>query len=88
MKLVFEQVIDGEEFEVPPEWYIGCCHCGLVHLLRFRTKKGKWMIRVTGETALTRAHRKELGVKVVKIKPSRGKMKVKKRRTRKTQRTI
>ena len=86
--MIFEQVFDGEEFEVPPDWYISCCHCGLVHLLTFRTKRGKWMIRVAKETALTRARRKELGVKVVKIKPSHGKMKVKKRRARKTQRTI
>jgi hypothetical protein len=79
MKVVFEQVMDGEEFEVPKEWYISCCHCGLVHCLTFRdvsSKRGKkLMLRVDMEIALTRARRRELGVKVVKTKPSRGKIK-------------
>jgi len=35
---------DGQEFEVNRKHYIKCCDCGLVHLLRFRIKKGRLFI--------------------------------------------
>lgn len=69
----YEQVIDGDKFDVPPEWLVACCDCGLVHRFRFkfRNPKGKekkkvLTLTVFRENKLTRARRRVMKVKVVK----------------------
>lgn len=67
MKLKYDQVYNGESFEVPKEWYIACCDCGLVHRLKFKIINKKTLkVRVWREPVHTRARRKALGRKIVK----------------------
>jgi len=70
----YEQVIDGEKFDVPPEWLVACCDCGLVHrfVYKFRRPKGKERLKtltltVYRESRLTAAKRKKMGIKIVKV---------------------
>lgn len=72
MKINYEQVIDGDTFDVPPEWLVACCDCGLVHrfIFKFRRPKGKekskvLTLTVFRENGLTRDKRKGMKKKLV-----------------------
>lgn len=65
----------GDKIEVPREWILGCCDCGLVHRMLFkleRTDKKTGLrtltVQVFRDNRRTAAKRRAKGVKVVKVK--------------------
>lgn len=45
-KSKYEQIHDGEWFDMPKDWDLACCDCGLVHRVFTRKRKGKIQIRM------------------------------------------
>lgn len=45
-KSQYEQIWDGEWFDLPNQMDLACCDCGLVHKLYARRRKGKTQIRM------------------------------------------
>lgn len=65
---------DGDKIEVPAEWILGCCDCGLVHRFLFkleRTDKKTGMrtltVQVFRDNRRTAARRRQKKVKVVPV---------------------
>ena len=65
---------DGDKIEVPAEWIIGCCDCGLVHRLLFkleRTDKKTGLrtltVQVFRDNRRTAMKRQQKKVKVVPV---------------------
>ena len=42
----YEQVYDGEWFDLPKDWQLACCDCGVTHRVFVRRKNGKVQIRM------------------------------------------
>jgi hypothetical protein len=42
----YDQIYDGEWFDLPGKMDLACCDCGLVHKFRSRLKDGKIQIRM------------------------------------------
>lgn len=42
----YEQVYDGQWFDMPDVMNLACCDCGLVHVFRARLKNGQIQIRM------------------------------------------
>jgi hypothetical protein len=42
----YEQIYDGEWFDLPSKWDLACCDCSLVHRMYTRLKDGKIQIRM------------------------------------------
>jgi hypothetical protein len=45
-KSQYEQIYDGQWFDLPGKMDLACCDCGLVHKFRSRLKNGKVQIRM------------------------------------------
>jgi hypothetical protein len=65
----------GDKIEVPKEWIMGCCDCGLVHRMFFkleRTDKKTGLrtltVQVFRDNRRTAAKRRKKGVMVVPVK--------------------
>lgn len=41
----YTDTAEGEWFEVPRHWKLGCCGCGLVHTVETKIRKGKLLMR-------------------------------------------
>ncbi len=53
----YEQVYNGDWYDLPRRHYIACCDCGLVHEVKIRVHKGKPQIQ------LNRDNRRTAGVR-------------------------
>ena len=42
----YEQIHDGEWFDLPAKMDLACCDCGLVHKFQSRLKNGKVQIKM------------------------------------------
>lgn len=45
-KSQYEQIHDGEWFDLPNRWDLTCCDCGLTHRVYVRLKNGRMQIRM------------------------------------------
>lgn len=58
----YVQRADGEWFDTERLHKIACCDCGLVHLLRFRIRKGKIEMQATIDKRATAQRRRRMQV--------------------------
>lgn len=49
---------DGEWFDTEREHKLACCDCGLIHLLKFRVRKGKIQMQATRDNRATAQRRR------------------------------
>ena len=68
-------MVEGDKIEVPREWILGCCDCGLVHRMYFKVEKLNktsdvrvLTVQVFRDNRRTAIKRRQKGVKVVKVK--------------------
>lgn len=71
VEVKYDQIIDGEWNDVPKEWRLGCCDCGLVHDMNFRiVKEGKVnyvQVQMFRNKRATNRKRNAKGIKIVKM---------------------
>lgn len=75
MPSTYHQVYDSDWQEVPKEWILGCCDCGLVHVFNFRIKKKGALrtleVQVLRDDRRTGQIRRYKGVRVVATRPKK-----------------
>ena len=54
----YKQVWSGLWDDLPKEWSLACCDCGLTHNIEVRVKDGKPQIRMTVDKRATAAYRR------------------------------
>lgn len=76
-KETYEQVYDGEPFELPlnKQWHLACCHCGLVHDVKIEAVGDQFRMTVRQNKTRTKRLRKE-DPAGFECKPVKGKRKV------------
>lgn len=57
----YEQIWDGEWFEMPKTLDLACCDCRLVHRVRLRMRKGMLEVCFTRDNRKTAAMRRVKG---------------------------
>jgi hypothetical protein len=56
---MYDQVYDGEWWDLPKEMLLQCCSCGLVHNVKIRIHRGKPQICFTRNRNETRKARRK-----------------------------
>lgn len=61
----YYQVTDGQWMEVPKHnFHMQCCDCGLVHVMNFKTSKGKVYVQAYRDNRSTGQVRRHRGIKL------------------------
>lgn len=58
---------EGVWFDLPKEWHVACCDCGLIHVMEFRVNKetALFEVRVKRDNRATAQRRRHMKKKLV-----------------------